>query len=304
MAEHMGYNCNYTRCALSFCKNTYKRTAEEDQLSFFRFPEDPVRCAIWVENCDSKYLPNVDFENLNKRYKLCSVHFEHRMFNFQKNRLLSNAVPTLFKNKPPVTTTVTSQNVYETITIDEDVPPGIPVDARTSCSKYSVSDKHISKNLFDVPTTTGIVKNSVSLQTPNYLSAKSPRKLKLKKQLAEEVNLKKQLEKTVNELKKQLEQTNSEDNCLKLCEMYLPSTMYMLVKNYLSNKNKTPNGQRHLNEITQFAHTVHHLGPKAYYFLQKHFTLPHMRTLRKKTVQNVDKNIQNIVQNDHRYSKI
>jgi len=157
--------------------------------------------------------------------------------------------------------------------------------------------------LFDVPNTTGIVKSSVSLQTPKFLSAKSPRKLKLKKRLAEEVSLKKQLEKTVNELKKQLDRTNSEDNCLKLCEMYLPSTMYMLVKNYLTNKNKTPNGQRHPNEITQFAHTVYHLGPKTYNFLQKHFTLPNMRTLRKKPVH-VDKNIQDIVQSDHRYTKI
>jgi len=163
---------------------------------------------------------------------------------------------------------------------------------------------NITKNLYDVPTPTKIVKNSVSLQTPNYLSANSPRKLKLKKQLAEEVSLRKKLEKTVNELKRQLEQSNSEDNCLKMCEMYLPSTMFLLVKNYLTNKNKTPNGQRHLNEIIRFAHTVYHLGPKAYYFLQKHFTLPHIRTLRKKNIQNIDKNVQNIVQNDHRYSKI
>lgn len=155
-----------------------------------------------------------------------------------------------------------------------------------------------------MPTSTRVIKNSVSLQTPNYLSANSPRKLKVKKQLADEVRLKKQLEKTVNELKRQLEQSNSEDNCLKLCEMFLPSTMYLLVKNYLTNKNKTPNGQRHLNEIIRFAHTVYHLGPKAYYFLQTHFTLPHIRTLRKKNIQTIDKNIQNIVQNDHRYSKI
>lgn len=44
----------------------------------------------------------------------------------------------VFLDKPPVMTTVTSQTVYETITIDDDVPPGIPVDAQTSCSKYDV----------------------------------------------------------------------------------------------------------------------------------------------------------------------
>jgi len=44
----------------------------------------------------------------------------------------------VFLDKPPVTTTVASQNVYETITIDDNVPPGIPIDAQTSCSKYVV----------------------------------------------------------------------------------------------------------------------------------------------------------------------
>jgi len=56
------------------------------------------RCAIWIENCGSKYLPIVDVESLKKHYKLCALHFEDRMFNFQKNGLLSHAVPTIFKS--------------------------------------------------------------------------------------------------------------------------------------------------------------------------------------------------------------
>jgi len=44
----------------------------------------------------------------------------------------------VFLDKPLATTTVTSQTVCETITIDDDVPPGIPIDAQTSCSKYGV----------------------------------------------------------------------------------------------------------------------------------------------------------------------
>lgn len=162
--------------------------------------------------------------------------------------------------------------------------------------------------MFDITSTAGLGRHPVSLQTPQHLSANSPRKLKLKKQLAEEVKLKKQLEKTVSELRSQLENINSADNCMKLCEMYLPATMFMLVKNYLINKYKNPNGQRHLKEIVQFAYTVYHLGPKAYHFLQRHFTLPHTRTLRKRNAKdvdkNIDKNVQTLVQNDHRYSKI
>lgn len=41
----------------------------------------------------------------------------------------------VFSDKPPAITTGTSQNVYETIIIDDDVPPGIPIDA----SEYIVS---------------------------------------------------------------------------------------------------------------------------------------------------------------------
>uniref|UniRef100_A0A2S2NV33 THAP9-like helix-turn-helix domain-containing protein n=1 Tax=Schizaphis graminum TaxID=13262 RepID=A0A2S2NV33_SCHGA len=159
-----------------------------------------------------------------------------------------------------------------------------------------------SRPLFDMPTCTGL--HSVSLQTPAYLSSNSPRKRKLRKKLSEEVNLKKRLEKTVIELKKQLEETKTENNCLKLCEMYLPPTMYMLVKNYLTNKYKSPNGQRYINEITQFAYTIYHLGPKVYNFLQSHFNLPHLHTLKKISVQNIDKNVQDKIQNDHKYSKI
>ncbi|XP_060841869.1 uncharacterized protein LOC132922394 isoform X3 [Rhopalosiphum padi] len=463
MTEDIIYHSTGSKCALSFCKNICIETGGEGQLSFFSFPKDPVRCAIWVENCDSKYLPKVAVHNLSRRYKLCSLHFEDRMFDFQKKGLLSNAVPTLFKNKVPVIkpvtsknvyktitvynnkippaipidamppcskydkvpviTSVTSKNVYKTITINDDkIPPAIPIDATTqfcsnydkvpvitpvtsknvyktitinddktppaipidattqSCSKYdkvpvitpvtsknvyktitinddkippaipidattqfcskydkvpvitpvtsknvnetitvednkippaisidttpscSKYDMYISQPLFDK--SIGIGLHSVNLQTPAYLSASSPRKRKLRKKLSEEVNLKKRLEKTVIELRKQLEETKTENNCLKLCEMYLPPTMYMLVKNYLMNKYKSPNGQRYLKEITQFAYTIHHLGPKAYNFLQNHFNLPHMHTLRKKSIQNIDKNVQDTIENDHKYSKI
>uniref|UniRef100_A0A2S2PN30 Repressor of the inhibitor of the protein kinase n=1 Tax=Schizaphis graminum TaxID=13262 RepID=A0A2S2PN30_SCHGA len=98
MTEDIIYHSTGSKCALSFCKNIFMETGGEGQLSFFSFPKDPVRCAIWVENCDSKYLPKVAVHNLNRRYKLCSLHFEDRMFDFQKKRLLPNAVPTLFNS--------------------------------------------------------------------------------------------------------------------------------------------------------------------------------------------------------------
>lgn len=258
---------------------------------------------------DDDVPPGIPINALTSRTKYAPVTSSVTSQNVYETITIDDDVPPGFlinaltprTKYAPVTSSVTSQNVYETIAIDDDIPPGIPIDSLAPRSKY---DSCINRNLFDVPTSTGLVKNSVSLQTPNYLSAKSPRKLKLKKQLAEEINSKKHLEKTIIELRKQIEKTNSEDNCLKLCEMYLPSTMFLLVKNYFINKNKAPNGQRHISEIAQFAHTIHHLGPKVYHFLQKHFTLPHIRTLKKINTQNVDTNIQDLVQNDHKYSKI
>lgn len=42
----------------------------------------------------------------------------------------------VFLDKPSVITANTSQNVYETITIDDNVPAGIPIDPLTSCTEY------------------------------------------------------------------------------------------------------------------------------------------------------------------------
>jgi len=47
----------------------------------------------------------------------------------------------VFLDKPPVITTATSENACETLTIDKDIPPGIPIDPLTSCSKYGVLPK-------------------------------------------------------------------------------------------------------------------------------------------------------------------
>ena len=76
-------------------------------LSMFRFPKDEERYRKWVQNTrrdDIRNLPSKKLYNL----ELCSNHFEDSQFMNKetKNKLIWNAVPTLFdvKNPPPKVT--------------------------------------------------------------------------------------------------------------------------------------------------------------------------------------------------------
>ncbi len=54
---------------------------------------------LWLEKCNCRSLMLIDPVILNKKYRLCSLHFEDIMFsNFQKNRLKADAIPTIFGN--------------------------------------------------------------------------------------------------------------------------------------------------------------------------------------------------------------
>lgn len=58
------------------------------------------RCAVWIEKCKPINLPTIDPDILNRNHRLCSLHFENKMYvNVEKTRLLSTAIPTLFKSK-------------------------------------------------------------------------------------------------------------------------------------------------------------------------------------------------------------
>lgn len=57
------------------------------------------RCTSWLDKCNCKSLMPIDPVILNRKYRLCSLHFEEKMFsNYQKNRLKSDAIPTIFQN--------------------------------------------------------------------------------------------------------------------------------------------------------------------------------------------------------------
>ncbi|XP_047676792.1 THAP domain containing 12b isoform X2 [Tachysurus fulvidraco] len=62
-------------CAAPNCT----RKSTQSDLAFFRFPRDPERCRLWVENCRRADLEEKTPDQLNKHYRLCAKHFEPAM---------------------------------------------------------------------------------------------------------------------------------------------------------------------------------------------------------------------------------
>ncbi|CAN8001147.1 unnamed protein product [Ixodes hexagonus] len=88
------------RCCAPTCANSPDNS---DGVCFFRFPKDEERCKKWVANCGRADLVDKSAENLYANYRLCSAHFRKDCFSSTyHNRLVWNAVPTLFKHAAKV----------------------------------------------------------------------------------------------------------------------------------------------------------------------------------------------------------
>ncbi|KAA0701924.1 52 kDa repressor of the inhibitor of the protein kinase [Triplophysa tibetana] len=75
------------------------RKSTQSDLAFFRFPRDPERCRLWVENCRRADLEEKTPEQLNKHYRLCAKHFEPAMIcktSPYRTVLRDTAIPTIF----------------------------------------------------------------------------------------------------------------------------------------------------------------------------------------------------------------
>ncbi|XP_036392965.1 52 kDa repressor of the inhibitor of the protein kinase-like [Megalops cyprinoides] len=82
-------------CAAPNCT----RKSTQSDLAFFRFPRDPQRCQLWVENCRRADLEDKTPDQLNKHYRLCAKHFEPSMIcktSPYRTVLKDTAVPTIF----------------------------------------------------------------------------------------------------------------------------------------------------------------------------------------------------------------
>ncbi|CAL9684096.1 unnamed protein product [Knipowitschia caucasica] len=82
-------------CAAPNCT----RKSTESDLAFFRFPREPERCKMWVENCRRADLETKTSDQLNKHYRLCAKHFDPAMVyktSPYRTVLKDTAIPTIF----------------------------------------------------------------------------------------------------------------------------------------------------------------------------------------------------------------
>lgn len=84
------------RCSVRFCKS---RKADRN-VSFFNYPTDVERRVKWIKACESQRKVSYNPKYSNSA-RVCGEHFEKHMFlnSVTKNRLVFNAVPTLFNGK-------------------------------------------------------------------------------------------------------------------------------------------------------------------------------------------------------------
>ena len=67
----------------------------------YSFPSDAERCKLWVKNTNLKNLLQKSTAELHQNYRLCEKHFESsQFFNESKQRLIWNAIPTIFNDVP------------------------------------------------------------------------------------------------------------------------------------------------------------------------------------------------------------
>lgn len=196
---------------------------------------DIFRCAIWINRCGVEHLKSIDPALVNKKYRLCADHFEDTMYaNFQKNRLKSDAVPTLFDHKEVFKTVSNKLNTNEflvkctglsegTMTADNDL-------SIVSTSSYSMYDAS--------STSTKVDTSSTCIQTLKFLSDTTPRKVSLRNQLANEVAQRKELESKCNELSNMLAAINSLENSIEIVKPLVTPTLFLLIKSQIDNQNK------------------------------------------------------------------
>lgn len=124
--------------------------------------------------------------------------------------------------------------------------------------------------------------SDVSTSTPASLTDRTPRKMKLRKQLFAEAKRRKELESAMSS-NPELAEDYSIMMCLKVIEKYCSPTVRLIVKSQIDNKNRKSKGYRYSNDIKQLALSIFFISPKLYKNMQKALYLPSCRTLRRVT---------------------
>jgi len=215
------------KCANPICGS---KMAHDRSVSYFSFPKDPARCAVWIKHCGLTVPLAIVIQ---KQFKLCGKHFETKMFlNDLRNRLQPNAIPTLLANDIPPS--ISRQLLFDDrdgSSIDCDMPnvSAQPLDLETSdfvesniivpttptsdtdslCSSSMSTNQTFSSN---ETITTLSNSSSKAVQTLKSWSDNTPRKKTLVAKYKMEKAARIDAEKAVVTLTNQLASLNTEEN--------------------------------------------------------------------------------------------
>ena len=220
----------------------------------FRFPKDEQRCKKWVQNTRHEDIRNIPSHKLYS-YELCSNHFEDSQFTDKekKNRLIRNAVPTLFNvpNPPSKVTPTRSLKVRQ---------------LRTQKKK---DIQHSEASVTASPL--------IEVETVD-----TPRKRKLKRKVKA---LCTKLWRKMN--CKKLSRKRALNNLITQLKVYLPiQTVNFIGRQILLHQSKTA-GRRYAITDKMMALSIFYQSQKAYKILLKLFALPSKRILQR-SMQNTD----------------
>ncbi|XP_046141623.1 uncharacterized protein LOC123987773 isoform X2 [Osmia bicornis bicornis] len=85
--KRSGVSCSYKNCTARFNRGG-------EGVHFFRFLKNGDLCKLWLQACGREDLPSLEYQHYHKTRRVCSNHFENRMYmGPSKSRLLPTAVP-------------------------------------------------------------------------------------------------------------------------------------------------------------------------------------------------------------------
>ncbi|GAB1861635.1 THAP-type domain-containing protein [Camponotus japonicus] len=101
----------YRKCAAQNCLNN-----NCDNITFFHFPKDKERAIIWAQAAMRNDLVSKAEKLYGSSYRLCAAHFEKNHFlNDLKNRLMPNAIPTIFQSAVQLNQNVPQENIENAV---------------------------------------------------------------------------------------------------------------------------------------------------------------------------------------------
>ncbi|KAF5293688.1 hypothetical protein FQA39_LY03173 [Lamprigera yunnana] len=171
----------------AYCFICSSNNQNNPNLSFFRFPKDENRCVAWLQAAldftGRPHLPKYTTHYCYNNLRVCSKHFEEQMFaGFSRSRLNLYAIPTVCFDAVQLVHLLSRLPVVPTQFHMESVVPRSPI----AVQRYDTSlgmgraEEQLSPT-FEVPCEKQSAENSC--QTPPSLSAHSPRKTGLRRQL-------------------------------------------------------------------------------------------------------------------------